>query len=62
MKKLISMIALAAITAGSVYAAPMQQQQDTTKMKKKMKSDDGKMKMKMKGDTTKWKMKKDSIR
>lgn len=56
------MIALAAITAGSVYAAPMQQQQDTTKMKKKMKSDDGKMKMKMKGDTTKWKAKKDSVR
>ena len=56
MKKLISMIALAAISFGSVYAAPVQQK-DTTKTdtSKKMK----KWKKKMK-DTTK--TKKDSVK
>ena len=62
MKKLGCMIALAAITFGSVYAgAPVHtgrtMQTDTTKkMKKKkmkMKSDTSKMKMKMKKDTAK---------
>lgn len=58
MKKMISIIALAAITLGSVYAVPVQQQTDTTKVK--MKKKDGKMKMKKKTkDTTR--MKKDSI-
>lgn len=54
MKKVISMIALAAITFGSVYAAPIQQKMDTVKSKMKMK--DGKIKMKkktIKKDTTK---------
>ncbi len=60
MKKLISMIALAAITMGSVYAAPMQQQ-DTTKVKKtKVKRENGNVKIK--GDTTEIKNKKDSIK
>jgi hypothetical protein len=59
MKKLCCMVALAAISFGSVYAAPVsgnRMQTDTTKMKKKkmkMKTDTGKMKMKMKKDTTK---------
>ena len=66
MKKLCCMVALAAISFGSVYAAPVigsTMKTDTTikkdttmKMKKKkwkMKSDTGKMKMKMKKDTTK---------
>jgi Ni/Co efflux regulator RcnB len=61
MKRIISMIALAAITMGSVYAAPVQQQQtDTTKTK--MKSKDGKMKMKKKMKDTTSKMKRDSVR
>ena len=56
MKKLISMIALAAITAGSVYAAPMQQQ-DTTKVKKTKKATGN---IKLKGDTTEITVKKDT--
>ncbi|MFD2866452.1 hypothetical protein [Mucilaginibacter antarcticus] len=60
MKKIITMVALAAISFGSVYAAPVQDRQDTTKSKLKIK--DGKMKMKKKmGDTTKIKIKKDSV-
>ncbi|MDB5010856.1 MAG: hypothetical protein JWR67_1941 [Mucilaginibacter sp.] len=52
MKKVICMIALAAISYGTVYAAlPMQTQTDTTKMKTKKKTT--KMKKKMKKDTTK---------
>lgn len=59
MKKIISIIALAAITLGSVYAAPVQQQTDSTKTDTtKMKKKSGKMKKKMKDST---KMKKDSI-
>ncbi len=60
MKKLCCMIALAAISFGSVYAAPVTgsaMKADTTmKMKKKkmkVKTDTSKMKMKMKKDTTK---------
>lgn len=60
MKKLCCMLALAAISFGSVYAAvPVKgssMQADTTRMKKKkmkMKKDTGKMKMKMKKDTAK---------
>jgi hypothetical protein len=61
MKKLCCMIALAAISFGTICsAAPLAgstMKTDTTmKMKKKkvkMKSDTGKMKMKMKKDTTK---------
>jgi hypothetical protein len=58
MKKLCCMIALAAISFGSVYAhasvTPLQNdvaQQDT--VKKKMKKKGGKMKTKTKRDTTK---------
>lgn len=50
MKKLISMVAIAAISFGSVYAAPVQQKDttktDTSKKMKKWK------KKKMKKDTT----------
>jgi hypothetical protein len=64
MKKVCCMIALAAISFGSVYAAvPARSvkataQTDTTKMKMKkkkmkMKTDTSKMKMKMKKDTSK---------
>ena len=60
MKKFCCVIALAAISFGSVYAAvpvrPGMQTDTTMKMKKKkmkMKSDTGKMKMKMKKDTAK---------
>lgn len=66
MKKLCCMIALAAVSFGSVYAAPVTGstmktdttvKKDTTmKMKKKkmkVKTDTSKMKMKMKKDTTK---------
>jgi hypothetical protein len=62
MKKLCCMIALAAISFGSVYAATpvkgAKMQTDTTKVKMKkkkvkMKGDTTKMKMKMKKDTTK---------
>jgi hypothetical protein len=60
MKKLFCMVALAAISFGSVFAAaPIHHagtiQTDTTikKKKMKMKSDTSKMKMKMKKDTTK---------
>jgi uncharacterized protein YxeA len=59
MKRIISMIALAAITLGSVYAAPVQQT-DTTKVKIKKK--DGKVKMKEKMKDTTSKMKRDSVR
>jgi hypothetical protein len=61
MKKLMCMIALAAICVGTVSAATITSGTDTTKMKTKMKhhtmkmkrkSMHGKMKMKMK-DTTK---------
>jgi len=58
MKKLFCMIALGAISFGSVFAAiPMRNtkttmQTDTSKMKKKTKVKKGKMKMKMK-DTAK---------
>jgi hypothetical protein len=54
MKKAICMIALAAISFGTVYAAPVKQTTDTTKTKVKEKK--GKMKMKkkvVKKDTTK---------
>ena len=62
MKKLLSMVALAAVSFGSVYAAPFQEKVDTTKVK--MKSKDGKMKMKkkMKDSTMKTKMKKDTTK
>lgn len=62
MKKLICVVALSAISFGSVYAAiPVshnQMQTDTGKMKMKkkkmkVKTDTGKMKMKMKKDTAK---------
>jgi hypothetical protein len=62
MKKVCCIVALAAISFGTVCsAAPITgrsiiQTDTTTKMKKKkmkMKSDTGKMKMKMKKDTTK---------
>ncbi|MES2376549.1 MAG: hypothetical protein V4553_08215 [Bacteroidota bacterium] len=59
MKRIISMIALAAITLGSVYAAPVQQT-DTTKVKIKKK--DGKVKIKKKMKDTTVKIKKDSIK
>lgn len=58
MKKVCCMIALAAISFGTVFAhgsfkadKPDVTQQDTTK--KKMKKKNGKMKMKTKKDTTK---------
>ena len=54
MKKVICMIALAAISFGTVYAAVPVQMKDTTKTK--MKEKNGKMKMKkktVKKDTTK---------
>jgi hypothetical protein len=61
MKKMITMIALAAISFSTVYAAPVQQQQDTTKSK--MKKKDGKMKSKKKmNDTTHMNHKKDSVK
>jgi hypothetical protein len=58
MKKMICMVALAAISFGTVFAhgpivsakADVAQQDTAKKMKKKMK--DGKMKKKMKKDTT----------
>jgi hypothetical protein len=60
MKKLFCMVALAAITTGSVFAAaplrhPGTMMADTIIKKKKMKvkTDTSKMKMKMKKDTTK---------
>jgi len=60
MKKVICMVALAAISFGSVFAAVpvthMGMQTDTVKMKKKkvkMKTDTSKVKIKMKKDTTK---------
>jgi hypothetical protein len=60
MKKVISMIALAAITFGSVYAIPStpvkaSMQTDTTKKKKKTKRDSTKKKdtMNMKAPTLK---------
>jgi hypothetical protein len=55
------MIALAAISFGSVYAAPVQERNDTTKTKMKKKGDKSKMKNKM-NDTTKQRTKKDSVR
>jgi ABC-type transporter MlaC component len=59
MKKAICMVALAAITFGSVYAAPAGThntvQQDSTKKKVKIK--DGKKKIKAKTDTSKTKTK-----
>jgi hypothetical protein len=61
MKKIITMIALAAISFGSVYAAPVQERSDTTKTKMKKKGDKSKMKNKM-NDTTKQRTKKDSVR
>lgn len=60
MKKLISMVALAAISLGSVYAYgnPAAEktgtmQQDTTKKKVKQKGDKTKKKMKTKKDSVK---------
>ena len=56
MKKVIAMIALAAITLGtvSVYAAsPVKMQQDTVKKKVKKKGTKTKMKKKMKDTTAK---------
>jgi pentapeptide MXKDX repeat protein len=64
MKKLIGMIALAAISLGSVYAygnpatVKTAMQQDTTKKKVKQKGDKMKKKTKMKKDT----MKKDTMK
>jgi type IV secretory pathway component VirB8 len=52
MKKAICMVALAAISYGTVYAAIPVNQQDTTKVKVKSKGDKTKIKKKMK-DTTK---------
>jgi uncharacterized ion transporter superfamily protein YfcC len=51
MKKLICMVALAAISFGSVYAAPVQQ--DTTKVKVKKKGDKTKIKKKTKDSSKK---------
>jgi hypothetical protein len=60
MRKLLCMIAIAAISFGSVYAAPFQTKMkaktDTSKMKMKKKMTKSKMKMKMKKDTGKMKM------
>jgi hypothetical protein len=56
MKKALCMIALAAISYGTVYAAVPVKQQMTDTTKTKMKSKNGKMKMKkktVKKDTTK---------
>jgi hypothetical protein len=53
MKKAMCMIAIAAISFGTVYAAPYQQ--DTTKTKVKTKT--SKSKTKTKGDSTKTKVK-----
>jgi hypothetical protein len=54
MKKAICMIALAAISYGTVYAAiPVKQQTDTTKTKVKSKNGKTKMKKKMSSDSTK---------
>lgn len=58
MKKVFCMIALAAITFSSVYAAPVNNpamQQDS--VKKKVKVKDGKKKVKIKTDSTKVKEK-----
>jgi hypothetical protein len=52
MKKLISMIALAAISFGAVYATPVQQT-DTTKTKVKTKNGKTKLKKKWKDTTAK---------
>jgi hypothetical protein len=63
MKKLLSMIALAAICTGSVYAGPSTPVKaktvvtDTVKKKMKMKTATMKKKVKTKNDTTKVKMK-----
>jgi hypothetical protein len=51
MKKALCMIALAAISFGTVYAVPVQQQ-DTTKGKKMKRTDTTKSKKKMMKDTT----------
>jgi hypothetical protein len=56
MKKMFCMIALAAISFGSVFAAiPMHStkamQTDTSKMKKKIKTKNGKTKVKVKDST-----------
>ncbi|HTH82442.1 MAG TPA: hypothetical protein VL490_05885 [Mucilaginibacter sp.] len=56
MKKALCMIALAAISYGTVYAAVPVKQQTTDTTKTKVKSKNGKMKMKkktVKKDTTK---------
>ena len=53
MKKAICMIALAAISYGTVYAALPVQTQDTAKVKVKKKGDKTKIKKKMSKDTTK---------
>jgi hypothetical protein len=58
MKKMICMVALAAISFGTVFAhgpiAPAKAgiAQDTVKKKMKVKKKDGKMKVKVKKDTT----------
>ncbi|MCC8427199.1 hypothetical protein [Mucilaginibacter sp. UR6-11] len=59
MKNVLCMIALAAISFGSVYAVPVQQKTDTVKVKKKWKDGKMKMKKKMKRDTM---MKKDTMK
>lgn len=61
MKKTIATIAIAAISFGSInaFAAPMQTQQDTTKMKKEHKK---KMKKSKKMWTDSSKMKKDTMK
>jgi hypothetical protein len=60
MKKILCMIALAAISFGSVYAVPVQQT-DTAKTKIKVKKGKMKMKKKMMKDTM-MKMKKDTMK
>jgi hypothetical protein len=66
MKKLCCMLALAAISYGSVYAATgtvkaTPAMQDTTKKKVKVKGDKKKVKMKNDSTKTKMKMKKDTM-
>jgi hypothetical protein len=53
MKKVICMVALAAISYGTVYASTPALTQDTAKMKVKKKGDKVKIKKKMAKDSTK---------
>lgn len=66
MKKLVCMLALGAISFGSVYAGSYTVKtnaalQDTTKKKVKVKGDKKKVKMKNDSTKTKIKMKKDTM-